>query len=90
MDATASARTKKASHRGISLKEKLEIINDIRKGAKQHAIAATRHLAAQTVSRIWKCREEVLALAADGKVSEKKRLREPDLLLLDKYKFLLV
>jgi hypothetical protein len=83
MEAAASASEGKASRRSINLKEKLEIINEISKGAKQYAVAETRNLATQTVNRIWKCREEVLALAADGKLSKKKRLREPEYPLLD-------
>jgi hypothetical protein len=72
----ASAATSSGSRRSFTIKEKLEIIEDVGKRGRggQVIVAKQRNLAVQTVSRIWKAREDLLRLAEDGKVSDRKHI----------------
>ncbi|KAH7979973.1 hypothetical protein HPB49_012345 [Dermacentor silvarum] len=73
-DGTASDRTmsnRQVKHRVMSIKEKLDIINDIQRGAKKSVLAREKGLPLSTVCGIWAAREKVL----NGAPSNLKRCR---------------
>ncbi|KAH7977700.1 hypothetical protein HPB49_003195 [Dermacentor silvarum] len=51
---------RQVKHRVVSIKEKLEIINDIPRGAKKSVLAREKGLPLSTVCGIWTAREKVL------------------------------
>ncbi|KAH7978377.1 hypothetical protein HPB49_005374 [Dermacentor silvarum] len=62
---------RQVKHRVMSIKEKLDIINDIQRGAKKSVLARKKGLPLSTVCGIWAAREKVL----NGAPSNLKRCR---------------
>ncbi|KAH7965127.1 hypothetical protein HPB49_003888 [Dermacentor silvarum] len=62
---------RQVKHRVMSIKEKLDIINDIQRGAKKSVLAREKGLPLSTVCGIWAAREKVL----NGAPSNLKRCR---------------
>ncbi|KAL3206246.1 hypothetical protein MRX96_040289 [Rhipicephalus microplus] len=80
MEPNASAnavRHKATKHKQISLKDKLDIIEQVEKGKKQVDVAVAYGLSKQTVSTIINAKEAVLAKKVSGDLQPKRfRLRE--------------
>ncbi|KAH8038456.1 hypothetical protein HPB51_001571 [Rhipicephalus microplus] len=80
MEPNASAnavRHKATKRKQISLKDKLDIIEQVEKGKKQVDVAVAYGLSKQTVSTIINAKEAVLAKKVSGDMQPKRfRLRE--------------